>query len=106
MTHIIPFGTTEAQDFQIWDKGVAIVGTGITPTIEVYTGQRVLVTTPVLTVAWLDQAAGKVSVTGHGALPLGTYLVRFKLTDSGGTFGYAPNKEFADVWRVVRVAAV
>lgn len=104
MTHVIVIGTSEPQDFQLIDRGNAVAGAGIVPSIEA-SHKIGDVTTPVsgLAVAWLDAAAGKVRVTGVEALDVGTYLVRFKLTDSGGEVGFAPNGARADVWRVVAV---
>lgn len=105
MRHIIPKGTTEPQDFELRDQGVAIVGTG-TVALEIYrkvNGVMEAVTVNPPTVDWLNQAAGTVRVLGVSALAADTYYVRFKLTDSGGAIGYAPNGEKADRWRVVEV---
>lgn len=102
MTHIIPFGTSEPQDFALFDKGVAIDGTAMTVTLEIFTLARVVVT-PAPTVAWLSQAAGTVRVTGTEILALGKYYVRYRLTDGAGKIGYAPNQAAADQWHVVRV---
>jgi len=100
MTHDIPFSTSEPQDFELRDKGVAIVGTGLSVALEITTAAGAPVATPP-TVAWLNQAAGTVRVTGTENLALGDYRVRFKLTDAGGKVGFCPNGEKADLWRVV-----
>lgn len=107
MTHIIPKGTTEPQDFVLRDNGAAINGTGLTVAVEMYTrtdGVEAAVS-PAPTAAWLSQATGTVRVTGVGALDAANYYVRFKVTDGSGNIGYFPNREKADVWRVVAVGA-
>ena len=88
-------GDSEPKDFQILNDGAALNGTGWTPTIVMPD------TAPALTVAWLDQAAGTVRVTGHEALTEGDYLFRFQLTNGAGKIGFAPNIKQADKWRVV-----
>lgn len=106
MKHTIVFGTTEPQDFALLDDGEALVGTGFDIGIEFReTGlsEEQLAEVAEVSVAWLDQAAGTVRVTNFEDLPIGTYYVRFTLTDSGGKVGYAPNEAGADEWRVVRV---
>lgn len=105
MTHIIPVGTSEPQDFALLDAGVAINGTAITVSLEIAqyaSGTTSEVDTPP-TVAWLSAAAGTVRVTGTESLEIGTYLVRFKLTDAGSLIGFVPNLAKADIWRVVPV---
>lgn len=101
--HYIPFGTTEPQDFQVRDLGVPVNGLGWTVGLEITDEDGVEPATPP-TVDWLDAATGKVRVSGVENLAVGTYLVRYKLTDSGGDFGYAPNGKYADTWIVVPVA--
>jgi hypothetical protein len=107
MTHIIPFGTSEPQDFALLDAGAAINGTAIDVDLEIAAyagGVPSEVDTPP-TVAWLSAAAGTVRVTGTESLAVGTYLVRFKLTDAGDLIGFVPNLAKADIWRVVAIAA-
>lgn len=99
MTHTIVYGTEEPQDFQLYDDGVALVGTGWT--VALVFRDALSVTAP--TVAWLSQAAGTVRVNGCEALPVGRYHVRFKLTDGSGDDAYVPNGTKADVWDVVAV---
>lgn len=99
MTHVMVVGTEEAQDFQLLDDGVALVGTGFTIDIE----WRTAPSSPAPTVAWLSQAVGTVRVTGCEGMALGSYPFRFILTDGAGSEGYAPNGLAADVWKVVRV---
>jgi hypothetical protein len=103
MKHDIPVGTSEPQDFQLRANGAAINGTGLTIGIEVYSGGVLLVTQP--TIAWLNQASGTVRVTGIEALTLGSYEVRFKLTDGAGKIAYCPNGLKADDWQVVAISA-
>lgn len=114
MKHVIPVGTTEPQDFELRNDGVAIDGTGFTIAIEVYQrveGAWTLLTgetTPAApTVAWLSQAVGTVRVSGldDAELPAGNYRVRFPLTDGSGKVGYFPNGDTADLWCVVAIPA-
>lgn len=103
MKHIIPFGTSEPQDFELRDRGDPVVGTGLTVTLVIValSGAEI---DPLLTLAdWLDELAGTVRVTGVENLAVGNYRVRFKLTDVLNTIGYAPNGEKADLWSVVAV---
>jgi len=97
--HIMVVGTSEPQDFQLLEDGVAKDGTGWDVDIE----WRDSPDTPP-TVAWLVQASGTVRVTGTESMAVGQYRFRFSLTDGGGDVGYVPNldKE-ANVWRVVRL---
>ena len=97
-TYTIVYGTEEPQDFQLYDDGVALVGTGLTVSLTIR--ETLTVTAP--TVAWLDQAAGTVRVSGCEVLPVGRYHVRYKLTDGNGDDGFAPNGDLADIWNVVR----
>ncbi len=108
MTHVIPVGTSEPQDFTLKNDGAAIDGTGFTVDLEIsqrVDGAMVDVDTPP-TVAWLDRAAGTVRVTGVEDLEIGNYSVRYKVTDGGGKVGYFPNGDKADLWRVVRIPAL
>lgn len=92
-------GTTEPQDFQLYDDGAALVGTGWTVALVIRESLGV-VTPP--TVAWLSQAAGTVRVSGIGALPVGRYTVRFKLTGGDGSVGYVPSGSTPDTWHIAR----
>lgn len=105
MKHIIPFGTSEPQDFELRDRGDAIDGTGLTVELTIVALGTAIDPLTAPTVAWLDQLAGTVRVLGVDRLALGNYRVRFKLTDVLNTIGYAPNGEKADLWTVVAVAA-
>lgn len=100
MTHVIPFETSEPQDFQLRDDGAAFDGTSITLALEIVDRSGAVIATPP-TVAWLDQAAGTVRVSGCEALAVGSYYVRYVLTDSNGKVGYIPNQRHPDVWYVV-----
>lgn len=105
MTHVIPHGTTEPQDFQLQDDGVALVGTGYDVGLSIHkrvNGQMVAVANPP-TVAWLSQAAGTVQVSNVDRLAVDVYFVRYSLTDALGNVGYVPNTEKADVWKVIKV---
>lgn len=106
MTHIIVFGTSEPQDFKLLDKGVAINGANLTVAIEIsaYADGEVSTVDSPPSVAWLSEADGTVRVSDVDNLAVGTYLVRFKLTDTSGNVGYCPTGGKADVWRVVAVA--
>lgn len=111
MTHIIPVGTSEPQDFQFRNAiaggaATAIVGTGLTVTLQIHDARTGVAVASPPSVAWLDQAAGTVRVTGTGTLALGSYLVRYKLTDAGTLVGFAPNGAQADIWRVVKVPGI
>lgn len=106
-THSIPFGTSEPQDFALRNNGQPYDGTGSTVELEIkqyVSGVAVAVPSPP-SVAWLAISSGTVRVTGVGSLPVGSYLVRYKLTDAGGKVGYFPNGPKADVWAVVAVAS-
>lgn len=86
MTKIyVPQGVSEARDFQLLDAQTPLPGTGFDIDI-------LWATDPCpLEAVWLDQAAGTVRVTGMGALALGTYQFRFRLTGAGPVVGYVPN---------------
>lgn len=109
MTHYIPVGTSEPQDFAITNDGAVFDGTGFDVTLEIY--REVIgrspqaLGSPVATVEWLDAEAGTVRVTGCGDLLVGDYLVRFKVTDGSNHDGFFPNGALADLWRVVPVPA-
>jgi hypothetical protein len=97
MTIITIVGDSEPKDFQILNNGVVLNGAGLT------VGIVLPAEAPALTAAWLDQAAGKVRVTGHEQLQIGSYYFRFTLTDGSGQIGFAPNVKKADKWTVVPV---
>lgn len=98
MTHVIVVGTEEPQDFQIFDNAAALVGTSWNVALVF----RETVATPP-TVAWLDQATGKVRVSGCENLAVGRYHVRYKITDGAGRDAFAPSVLAADEWVVVAV---
>lgn len=102
MTHIIPFGTSESQDFQLVDRGDPIDGTGLDVSLEIAATNGSPID-PLPTVSWIDQAIGTVRVVGVENLAVGGYRVRYQLTDIIDTIGYAPNGEKADLWHVVAV---
>lgn len=102
MQHTIVVGTSEPQDFQLYDDGVALVGTGYTVTLAIANRSGATIATPP-TVAWLSQATGTVRVSGVETLTVGKYDVRFLLTDSSSDDGYAPNGLAPDLWHVVKV---
>jgi hypothetical protein len=105
--HVIPVGTSEPQDFQLRDKGVAVDATGYTVELQISrleNGSPVAVSPPPA-IAWLSAASGTVRVTGVETLAIGNYLVRYRVTDTGGKVGFFPNGERADQWRVVAIPA-
>jgi hypothetical protein len=105
--HVIPVGTSEPQIFELRNEGAAIDATDFGLELEIsqlVNGAPVAVTSP-LTAAWSSAAAGTVRVTGVETLAIGNYLVRYKVTDTGGLVGFFPNGDKADIWRVVPVPA-
>lgn len=103
--YVIPLGTSEPQDFELRNNGVAINGTGYAIGIEVARfADGAVIGVPAPSIAWLVQAAGTVRVTGVEAFVAGNYLVRFRLTDGSSKIAYVPNGEHADLWLVVPVA--
>lgn len=104
----IPVGSSEPADFQLKDQGLPFDGSGCTIALEIklyFNGTTSAVASPP-SIAWLDQAGGKVRVTGVAALAIGNYLVRYKVTDAFGNIGYFPNGDKADLWRVVPIASI
>lgn len=96
-------GTSEPQEFQLLQDGVPLNGTGFSVAIE-FRGGVGEPTAPTLSVAWLDQAAGTVRVSGVEIMIVERYHFRFKLTDAGAKVGYIPNlASLPNVWNVVRV---
>jgi len=98
MTHVIPVGTSEPQEFRLENDGNPIDGTGFTVGIRILLGSDEIAA---LTVDWLDENAGTVAVLGVEDLAIGVYQVRFSLTDGDALVGYFPNSKAPDVWRVV-----
>jgi hypothetical protein len=90
-TYYIVEGTSEPQDFQIWDHDneEAEPGTGLTVAIKVYSNGTLITSSPP-TVAWLSQAGGTVRVSGVENLAAGEYRVRFTLTDTNSKVGFVP----------------
>lgn len=98
MQHTMVYGTTEPQDFELFSDGEALVGTGLTPTIE-FREAGVSAT-----VAWLDQAAGTIRITNMTGMSANSkYHFRIRLTDVSLNFGYCPNGYAPDEWAVVSV---
>lgn len=95
--HTMIVGTSEPQDFQLFDDGAELDGTGWDVGIEFREDDTELAG---LTVAWLDQDAGTVRVTGCEAMAEGIYHFRFTLTDADEKVGYVPNLEAAGTWHV------
>lgn len=101
MTHVIPAGTSEPQEFRLRNEGVAIDGTDITVGIEVFDCHGTAVSG--LTVEWKTPLTdGIVQVTGIEDLAVGTYTVRFTLEDDGGLIGKVPTSKRPDTWEVVQ----
>jgi hypothetical protein len=102
-TYRIVQGTSEPQDFQLYDDDVELIGTGFTVALKVYANGTLVSTNPP-TVAWLSQAAGTVRVSGVENLTAGEYHVRYTLTDGSSKVGYipgGPNIMEADRWIIV-----
>lgn len=91
MTHVMWEGTSEPQDLQLLTNGEPLDGTQWDVTIEFEP--------PVddweddVSVAWLDQAAGTVRVTGTENMPIGRHHFRFALTDVVAKIGYVPTRD-------------
>jgi hypothetical protein len=99
----IPLGTSEPQDFALKNDGEPFDGTGFDLDIEVYASGEILEVEYGPTVTWLSQGTGTVRVTGVEGLEVGTYLVRFRVTDSDLKIGYFPNGKQANIWSVVPI---
>lgn len=102
---VIVEGTSEPYEFQLYNNGAALVGTGLDVFLELYQRSTAITESPMPSVAWLSQATGTVRVTGLETLEKGNYRVRYRLEDSGNLVGFAPNQDAADEWTVVRVRA-
>lgn len=100
MIHVIPVGTSEPQDFALFNDGVALDGTGLSVALDIFTDEGESFS-PAPTVVWLDQSAGTVRVTDTDGLTVGMYRVRFALTDNASQKGFAPNGQPAMFWDVV-----
>ena len=105
MTHHIPAGTTEAQDFQLLADGNPLDGTGLLLELLVADFRRQPV--PIGgSVNWSEAASGRVRyyplVTD---LPLerSPYFVRWSVTDPSGRRAFFPNGDLSDTWIVVAV---
>ena len=101
MTHKIPAGTTEAQDFTILAGGVAADLTGATLVGLQATSQRAPKTLGGV-VAIVNASTGKVRYTPVAAdfANEAVFSIRWKFTTGGKTW-YAPNVEHPDTWRVL-----
>ena len=86
MKHTMVVGTSEPQDFQLEDDNANLDGSGWDVDIEFRTGGEDV------TVAWLNQAAGTVRVSGLEDLAAGIYYFRFTLTD-GSSLAYVPSTD-------------
>jgi hypothetical protein len=108
LRHVIVVGTTEPQEFALVDRGVAINGLGLDIALEIYrvVGVATLLEEDAPTVTWLDTDAGTVSVDGVENLEVGSYYVRYRLTDGDANVGFCPNGKKADLWIVVPVAGL
>jgi hypothetical protein len=102
-THIMVVGTTEPQDFQLYNDGEPFDLTGMQSVAIDWSGADPSGTFTVDVLG--DPTAGKVRVTGAGVgtLPAGKYPFRFRVTDQAGTIGYLPNRADAIVWWVTAV---
>lgn len=91
-------GATEPHDFQILEDEQPFDGTGYTVR-AVFSSDEV---NAVVTAAWLEQATGKVRLTGVGNMPAGQYKFRLKVIAGNGTWSYVPSEGLHDWWRVRR----
>ena len=107
ITHIIPEGTTEPQDFQLLADKINLLD----PSLDLTLGLKIddkngLAVTLVGTFAYLDQADGTVRVLLHPTdlpLNLSPYTVRWTITDSAGRIAFIPNGVSADRWQIIAV---
>jgi hypothetical protein len=99
MEYYLRAGTTEPLDIQI-AVTPAQSSVGVVPTLAIQTVTGG-VPDPAPTVAWLDAANWRVRIAGLGLIPVGTYRVRIKLTDSADTIAYAPTGRHPDTIVVV-----
>ena len=107
-------GQTEPIDVQLKSQpaGGAMAdldGTGLDVDIVIQRYEDGVLTdlgSPSPVVAWLDQSAGTVRVTGIEDLEIGNYAVRYSLTNGDDEVGYVPNGRTADLWQVVAVGAL
>lgn len=105
ITHIIPEGTTEPQDFQLKADGDNLDGTGLTLGIKIDDRDGTPVTL-IGTIDYLVQANGTVRVLLDKVdLPLNksAYHVRFSITTGSGKVAFIPNGRDPDIWQVVPV---
>jgi len=106
---IIVEGETTAKPQQLLEEGEPFDGTGLTVELEIkrWNGSAMvdIGVSPGPVAAWQTQATGIVEVTGVDALSLGSYFVRYKLTNGASEFDYIPNGDRSDLWQVVPVAA-
>lgn len=105
---IIVLGETTAKLQQLTEEGEPLVGTGLDVELEIkkYVGAVMTAVDEdeLPTVAWQNQALGIVEITEVENLSVGSYFVRYKLTNGDAEFDYVPNGEKADLWTVVAVA--
>ncbi len=105
ITHIIPEGTTEPQDFQLKADGVNFDATGFNIGLQIDDRDGVAVNLTG-TFDYLDQAAGTVRVLLAATdLPLNksAYRVRFSITDGSSKVAFIPNGRDPDIWQIVPV---
>lgn len=103
MTLPIPYGTSEPQDVQLKNGGVAYDGTGLQVELVIARTTSAGVGSPAPVADWLDASTGTVRITGVEVLEVGNYKVRYRITDGASTIGYFPNGESYDTWEVVTV---
>lgn len=107
--HVIPVGTSEAQEFALrHNNGQAISGVGVDIELEIFKKVdddwvEIAEEDDPPTVAWISEELGTIRVSGVETLEVGSYRVRYKLTDAFDKIGYCPNGEKADLWRVVDI---
>lgn len=93
-------GTSEPLEFDLFNDNAPINGAGYSVALSIRRADGAnMPAAPV--VAWQDQAAGRVRVTGLDGLTPGRYLVRVRLTSGAGEVAFVPNGAEPDVWDVV-----
>ncbi len=107
ITHVMPEGTTEPQDFQLLADGANLLDPSSDLTlgiqIEDTNGVAVVLTG---TVAFLDQVNGTVRFLPDALdlpLSLSPFRVRWTITDSAGRIAFIPNQVSADSWQIIAV---
>lgn len=93
-------GATKPRLFKL----TQVVGSPLTIAVSTYSyPAEVLVDPQPLTAAWSDEEERKVLVTGGETLPVGSYILRFKVTDALGKYDFVPSGQHGYLWIVYAV---